>query len=113
MATREDVNSEAEALGGEAPLELQRKEPVVCPGHDPCRHVRPRVERPRVGEWPIRLPWLAAPERFSDDLLGEVVEELGHHVELVAQESPVTLGLGSACRALIRVGPPGATRLAR
>ena len=90
MATGEDINVEAEALGGDAALELHGKEPVVRSGDDTSRNVWPGLERPWVGEGPVRLLRLTPAERFGDDVVGHVVEELGDDVEVVAEDTPIT-----------------------
>ena len=68
-----NVDIEAEALGGDTALKLQRKEPVVCAHNDPCRHVRPGLERPWVCHRPVRLRGFAPPARFGDE------ESASHH----------------------------------
>ena len=113
MPAGKGVDVEVQPVGGDAALKLEWKEPVVAASNDTCGHVRPRLQRPRISERPVRLLRLASPQGFSDNVLGDVVEELGHDVKFVADRPAITRGLGGAGSALIGVGPPGPAGLPR
>ena len=74
MAAADLVGLDAQSLPGDAPLEGRREEPVVTTDEDPCRHVRPGVERPRLGHRRPRLLRFPLSERFLADLGRDIVE---------------------------------------
>ena len=68
------VRLEPQSLSSDAPLEVEREQPVIATGEDPGRHVGPRLERPGSFDRRPGLGRLAPLERLLDDVGGHVVE---------------------------------------
>src|ERR671919_311359 len=108
------VGGDAEPLPHHPAQELGREEAVVPAQKEPRRHVRPRLQRPRLGHRRARLVPFAPRERLCDHIRRYVVEEVRHHVEVLDRPAvpleQLAPGLLPAGRgpAPATGGPPGA-----
>ena len=93
--------------------EVEREEPVVATDQHAGADVRPRLERPRLGEDVLRLTGYAVLQRRRDYVLRHVVQEGDHHVEVGIRVAALALVELTLCLRLTGVVPPLSRSLAR
>src|SRR5918999_5039790 len=109
MAARHLVNAQVQSFFRHAPLELDRKEPIVTSGDHMDRNLWPRREAAGLTEHDVRLGALVPPS-FLDDLGRNVVQEVCADVELRAVTAALRRRFPICDRS--RVVPPLTRRLA-
>jgi hypothetical protein len=109
VATRQLVDGLVQSFARDAPLEVDRKEPIVAPRDHVYRNLGPRFETAGLGEHDLGLGTLM-PFALLNDLGRHVVQEVRGEVELRA----VAAALCSFCPRCRRPGvvPPLSSRLA-
>lgn len=88
MATRHVVDIQVQSFFRHAPLEVDRKEPIVAPADHVDRNLWPRIETAGLAENDFRLGALMSLS-FLDDLGRNVVQEIRGIVKLRAVAAPL------------------------